>query len=53
MICFKEGSQPVESVDALEVVLRLNLAQALIKLHLGPLVWWKKEKDPFWMVKHY
>jgi len=27
-----EGSQPVELVDALEVVLRLNLAQALIKL---------------------
>lgn len=31
----KEGSQPVELVDALEVVLRLNLAQALIKLNLG------------------
>lgn len=36
----KEGSQPVELVDALEVVLRLNLAQALIKLNLGVLNGW-------------
>lgn len=31
----EEGSQPVESVNALEVVLRINLAQALIKLTPG------------------
>jgi hypothetical protein len=31
----QEGSQPSETVNSLEVVLRLNLAQALIKLMPG------------------